>query len=160
MDSNVAATVYKNIENVVNLPSYTVVIQMNKDNYSFELLTNYVFIAGSKEAALKMAGSLVTKLIPYVEVGYDIKHQKMTVHIEDNKYFDYVTFRNFEIYDEAQVELYSSLNSGIQTNVVNQSCYLYVSEKAFHEHLHKNYNKTVQNSLKFEALGYGITVLD
>lgn len=154
MDSNVAAAVSTTtVENVVNLPSYTVVIQMNMDNYSFELLTNYEFIAGSKEAALKVAGPMLNDLIPFVEAIYDSNQNEVTIKIEDNKYFDSVEIRNFEIYDESQSELVSAKSSLSPTS--NLICYSIVSREKFYEHLAMQpYN------LKFEAVGYGIALLN
>ncbi|MFY0521079.1 hypothetical protein ACOMCU_25125 [Lysinibacillus sp. UGB7] len=151
MNSNVAAAVSTTtIENVVNLPSYTVVIQMNMDNYSFELLTNFEFMAGSKEAALKVAGPMLNDLIPFVEANYDSNQQELTIRIEDNKYFDSIEIRNFEIYDESQFDLVSTLSSA-----TNLKCYSFVSREQFYEHL-----TTQPYNLKFEAVGYGIALLN
>lgn len=153
MVSNVATTVSAN---VVKLPSYTVVIQMNMGSYSFELLTNYEFIAGSKEAALKEAADMLKELIPYVEVYYDFNQDGLSINIKDNKYFDSTEIRNFEIYDESQIDLVSNKSSlGFE---IGLNCYSFVTEEEFYEHIEMNTNSS--SIIKFEAVGYGIALLN
>jgi len=150
---NVATTVSAN---VVKLPSYTVVIQMNMGSYSFELLTNYEFIAGSKEAALKVAADMLKELIPYVEVYYDFNKDGLSINIKNNKYFDSTEIRNFEIYDESQIDLVSNKSSlGFE---IGLNCYSFVTEEKFYEHIEMNTNSS--SIIKFEAVGYGIALLN
>ncbi|WDV09300.1 hypothetical protein [Lysinibacillus irui] len=153
MALNVATTVSAN---VVKLPSYTVVIQMNMGSYSFELLTNYEFIAVSKEAALKVAADMLKELIPFVEVYYDLNLDGLKINIKDNKYFDCAEIRNFEIYDESQIDFVSnksSISIGLGLN-----CYSFVTEEKFYEHIEMNtYSSSI---IKFEAVGYGIALLN
>lgn len=151
MDTNVAATISAN---VVKLPSYTVVIQMNMGSYSFELLTNYEFIAGSKEATLKVAADMVKELIPYIEVYYDINQHGLSLTVKDNKYFDSAEIRNFEIYDESQID-YVNRSSSLG---INLDCYSFVTKDEFIEHLEMNIKPSY--IIKFEAVGYGIALLN
>ncbi|PJO43392.1 hypothetical protein [Lysinibacillus xylanilyticus] len=150
-------TVLNGFESIVSFPSYTVVIQMNKGNYGFELLTNYDFIAWSKEAALRIAGTLLNELISFIEVSYDFNRKELDIQIKDNKYFDTVSLRNFEIYDDSPVDItncYSTAN-------VNPNCYSSVSKEQFYEYLETSHkNNEISHNLKFEAFSYGITLIN
>jgi len=149
-------TVLNDFESIASFPSYTVVIQMNKGNYGFELLTNYDFIAWSKEAALRIAGTLLNELISFIEVTYDFNQKELDIQIKDNKYFDTVSLRNFEIYDETQVDVSSvNVTNCCSIAVVNPNCYSLVSKEQFYEHLETS---QISHNLKFEAFSYGITL--
>lgn len=156
MVSNIAAAVFtKTIENVVNLSSYTIVIHMNNDNYSFELLTNYEFIAGSKEAALKVAAPMLKELIPYVEVYYDSNQPRLSIQILENKYFDSVELRKFEIHEDSLNDLV--INGGALSPAKVLSCYSFVTKEEFCDHLKMTFKSS--NIIKFEAVGYGIALI-
>ncbi len=151
-------TVLNGTESIVSFPSYTVVIQMNKGNYGFELLTNYEFIAWSKEAALRLAGALLNDLIPFIEVSYDFNQKELAIQIKDNKYFDTVSLRNFEIYDETQVDVLVNASNCHSAADVNLNCYSSVSKEEFYKYLETSH--TNNEILKFEAFSYGITLIN
>lgn len=160
MDFNLASTVStQNIENLVKLPIYTVAIQMNMNNYSFEILTNYKFVATNKESALKIAASMLNKLIPFLKVYYNTNAQELTIQIKNNYYFNCVELRNFEIFDESQCNLVSSKST--LNPAVNLKCYSFVTKKQFYEHLESVHSiSTHPDRLEFEAVGYGVALIN
>lgn len=149
----------KNLENLVQLPIYTVAIQMNMNNYSFEILTNYEFVASNKETALKIAASMLNKLIPFLKVYYDTNAKELAIRIKDNYYFNCVELRNFGIFDESQCNLVS--NRTRFNPAINCNCYSFVTKEQFYEHLETVHNnKTHTHRIAFEALGYGIALIN
>lgn len=160
MDFNLDTTIsIQTLENLVKLPIYTVAIQMNMANFNFELLTNYKFIASNKESAIKKAASMLNKLIPFLKVYYDTNAKELAIQIKDNYYFNCVELWNFEIFDESQ---YNLVTNRTTTNpAITPNWYSFVTKEQFYEHLEIVHNNTMHpNKLVFEAVGYGIALIN
>ncbi|WP_447403033.1 hypothetical protein ACE1MS_23520 (plasmid) [Lysinibacillus sp. fkY74-1] len=160
MDFNLDTTIsIQTLENLVKLPIYTVAIQMNMANFNFELLTNYKFIASNKEAAIKKAASMLNKLIPFLKVYYDTNAKELAIQIKDNYYFNCVELWNFEIFDESQYNLVT--NRTTTNHAITPNWYSFVTKEQFYEHLEIVHNNTMHpNKLVFEAVGYGIALIN